>query len=69
MNLAEAFVRGKGQNLHLLTSRMDFNEFYDKAKSEAKETNSVQYEKEPDFEEKLLRQLGASRGTYQMNLG
>ena len=69
MNLAETFVRGKGQNLHLLTSRMDFNEFYDKAKREAKQASSVVQEKEPGFEERLLRQLGASRGAYQTNLG
>lgn len=73
MNLAEKGSRSHGQNLHFLTFRMDFNEFYDEAKREAMEkraqtrggaNNADNDEDQPAFEERLLRQLGASGAGY-----
>eukprot|EP00943_MAST-04B_sp_MAST-4B-sp1_P002977 g2977.t1 len=73
MNLAEKGSRSHGQNLHFLTFRMDFNEFYDEAKREALERRVQSQggghrddneEDQPAFEERLLRQLGASGAGY-----
>ena len=65
MNLAEKTARGKGQNLHLLAFRMNFNEFYDDARTRLEVPgNESEEEDEPAFEERLLRQLGAARAPF-----